>query len=76
LPIEGCVAVNVFFNSFDTDVYSKEGKDLYGNKDLTCYEKGRVALASVKKELEDIEEEARKFYLIRLGQELLDSALT
>ncbi|KAK6363822.1 tRNA methyltransferase ppm2 [Orbilia blumenaviensis] len=73
LPLSPCVAINTFFHSFDTALHS-EGKDLYGNKDLACYEESREILKGVARKFDGVDENTRRFYLARLGQELLDIA--
>ncbi|KAK6335408.1 tRNA methyltransferase ppm2 [Orbilia brochopaga] len=73
LPLEPCIAVNTFFHSFDASLFS-EGKDLYGNKDLACYQEGRNALREVLAKFDGLEDSVRRFYISRLGQELLERA--
>ncbi|KAJ6258962.1 tRNA methyltransferase ppm2 [Drechslerella dactyloides] len=74
LPLEPCIAVNIFFHSFDAGLFS-EGRDLYGNKDLACYQEGRDALKGVLAKFEGLDDSVRRFYMARLGQELLERAL-
>ena len=72
LPNDGMsVAVNVFFRDFDADVYAK-ARDTYGNRDLQAYEDGRRGIAKILKRFEDLPEEVSKFYLRRLGHEILE----
>lgn len=73
LPLDTSIAINIFFHNFDKSVYAN-GKDLYGNKDLECYTQGRDKLEAVMKVFDNHHPSIRKFYLARLGQELLDIA--
>jgi tRNA wybutosine-synthesizing protein 4 len=61
------IAVNVFFRNLTG--YSA-GKDVYGNRDLQKYEKGRQDLTRITKSFESLSTEVRDFYLRRLAQEL------
>ncbi|RSL61585.1 tRNA wybutosine-synthesizing protein 4 [Fusarium duplospermum] len=63
------VAVNVFFRDLESG-YST-GRDVYGNKDLAAYEKGRQDVARIAKSFERLPPELRHFYLARLADELL-----
>jgi tRNA wybutosine-synthesizing protein 4 len=71
-PLEPCIAVNTFFYSFSPELYST-GKDLYGNKDLECYQGGRNLIADIVHKFEGLDPNIRQFYITRLGQELLES---
>ena len=63
------VAVNVFFRDLQTG-YSA-GRDVYGNRDLAAYEKGRQDIARIAKSFDRLPGEIRSFYLSRLADELL-----
>ncbi|KAM0420699.1 hypothetical protein ACHAPT_011481 [Fusarium lateritium] len=63
------VAVNVFFRDLESG-YST-GRDVYGNRDLAAYEKGRLDVARTVKSFERLPPELRHFYLARLADELL-----
>ena len=65
------VAVNVFFRDLTSGYAS--GRDVYGNKDLASYEKGRVEVAKLAKSFQSLPYDIRQFYLSRLGQELAQS---
>lgn len=65
------VAVNVFFRDLDGGYAT--GRDVYGNRDLAAYEKGRHEVAKIAKEFHELPEEIRKFYLARLADELLQA---
>ncbi|OQO09589.1 hypothetical protein B0A48_04991 [Cryoendolithus antarcticus] len=68
-PTEGVsVAVNVFFRSLDKGYAA--GRDVYGNRDLAAYEKGRRDVKGIVKGFECLPEDVRKFYLERLVQEM------
>lgn len=73
-PTEGMsVAVNIFFRSLQNDSYAA-GRDVYGNRDLAPYERGRKDIARIVKSFENLPADVSGFYLERLGQELLDQA--
>ena len=63
------MAVNVFFRDLESG-YST-GRDVYGNRDLAAYEKGRQDVARIAKSFERLPPELRHFYLARLADELL-----
>ncbi|CAM1509229.1 Fc.00g029680.m01.CDS01 [Cosmosporella sp. VM-42] len=63
------VAVNVFFRDLDSG-YSA-GRDVYGNRDLAAYEKGRQDVSRIGKGFNRLPAEIRRFYLARLADELL-----
>jgi tRNA wybutosine-synthesizing protein 4 len=72
-PTEGVsVAVNVFFRTLENGY--APGKDVYGNRDLQAYEKGRQDVARVAKSFSNLPKDARKFYLLRLAEELKNMA--
>ena len=66
------VAVNVFFRSLD-NVYAA-GKDVYGNRDLQVYENARRDVRKIATSFDKVPLQIRRFYLERLGQELVDIA--
>lgn len=63
------VAINVFFRDLETGYSS--GRDVYGNRDLAAYEKGRQDVARIAKSLDRLPDDIRLFYLARLGEELM-----
>lgn len=63
------VAVNIFFRDLESG-YSA-GRDVYGNRDLAAYEKGRQDVAKIAKAFDKLPEDIRQFYLARLGEELM-----
>ncbi|KAM3427404.1 hypothetical protein MY4824_009468 [Beauveria thailandica] len=58
------VAVNIFFRDLDGGYAT--GRDVYGNRDLAAYEKGRQEVAKISKQFQELPEETRKFYLASL----------
>lgn len=72
LPLEPCIAVNVFFKSLQKGYSS--GRDVYGNRDLAAYEKGRGMVGRIAREFDGLPSSARKFYMERLADELADMA--
>ena len=61
------IAVNVFFRNLQSGYAA--GKDVYGNRDLQAYEKGRQDVAKIIKSFESLPADMRKFYLQRLAKE-------
>lgn len=75
-PTEGMsVAVNCFFRDLEQQKYAA-GKDVYGNRDLAAYEKGRKDLAKIVKSFDDLPPHVAGFYLQRLAAELMNKAKT
>ena len=62
------VAVNGFFRTLDSGYAS--GRDVYGNRDVQAYEKGRKDIEKVVKSFTKLPAEMGKFYLDRLADEL------
>ncbi|KAF4120978.1 tRNA wybutosine-synthesizing protein 4 [Geosmithia morbida] len=67
------VAVNVFFRDMETGCYAA-GRDVYGNRDLEAYEKGRADATKISKSFEKLPPEIRRFYLSRIADQLMTSA--
>ncbi|KAK4190317.1 putative leucine carboxyl methyltransferase 2 [Podospora australis] len=63
------IAVNVFFRDLGNSSYAA-GKDVYGNRDLAAYEKGRQDVNRIANSFQKLPAEAREFYLLRLADEL------
>ena len=61
------VAVNVFFRNLQSGYAA--GKDVYGNRDLQAYERGRQNLAKIIRSFDSVPEDIRAFYLLRLVRE-------
>ncbi|KAK5660880.1 hypothetical protein OQA88_12251 [Cercophora sp. LCS_1] len=66
---QGSIAVNVFFKDLDGGHYAV-GRDVYGNRDLAAYGKGRQDVARIANSFQKLPAEAREFYLLRLADEL------
>ncbi|KAG5953471.1 hypothetical protein E4U53_005463 [Claviceps sorghi] len=62
------IAVNVFFRNLNSGYAA--GRDVYGNRDLAAYEKGRLDVERIGKSFQKLPLETRRFYLIRLADEL------
>jgi tRNA wybutosine-synthesizing protein 4 len=68
-PLEGVsVSVNVFFRGLQSGYAA--GKDVYGNRDLQAYEKGRQDVGRISRSFDNLPADVRKFYLLRLADEL------
>ncbi|KAI0595774.1 leucine carboxyl methyltransferase [Biscogniauxia sp. FL1348] len=67
------VAVNVFFRSLENG-YST-GRDVYGNRDIAAYEKGRQDVARIAASFNKIPSDMREFYIRRLADELAGKAI-
>ncbi|KAK0740709.1 hypothetical protein B0T18DRAFT_373778 [Schizothecium vesticola] len=63
------IAVNVFFKDLEGNCYAA-GRDVYGNRDLAAYEKGRQDVARIANSFQKLPADAREFYLLRLADEL------
>jgi len=73
-PTQGTsISVNCFFRSLENQKYAA-GRDVYGNRDLAAYEKGRKDVAKIIKTFDDLPPHVSAFYLQRLGMELLEKA--
>ena len=73
LPISGMsVAVNVFFRNLQSGY--AVGKDVYGNRDLQAYEKGRQNVAKIVNSFDGLPADVRGFYLQRLVKEFEEKA--
>jgi tRNA wybutosine-synthesizing protein 4 len=72
-PLDGVsVSANVFFRSLRSGYAA--GKDVYGNRDLQAYEKGRQDVERITKSFDSLPLDIRKFYLLRLADELTQKA--
>jgi tRNA wybutosine-synthesizing protein 4 len=69
---EVSVAVNVFFRNLSQGYAA--GRDVYGNRDIQAYEKGRKDLEKVVKSFADLPPDMARFYLLRLAGELQEMA--
>ena len=62
------IAVNVFFRSL-SEGYAP-GKDIYGNRDLMAYERGRRHLSQIVNGFDKLPDDLGRAYLLRLADEL------
>ncbi|KAI0884806.1 LCM-domain-containing protein [Annulohypoxylon maeteangense] len=67
------VAVNVFFRNLENGYSS--GRDVYGNRDLAAYEKGRLDISKVANGFNKLPFDMRDFYIKRLADELAQKAI-
>jgi tRNA wybutosine-synthesizing protein 4 len=67
------VAVNVFFRDLDSQRYAS-GRDVYGNRDLAAYEKGRTEADKLVRGFEGLPGEIRRFYVRRIADEMVQIA--
>lgn len=66
------IAVNVFFRNLRNGYAA--GKDVYGNRDLQAYEKGRQDITKIVKSFDSLPLDVREFYLQRLAEEFNQKA--
>ncbi|KAI0121451.1 LCM-domain-containing protein [Hypoxylon sp. NC0597] len=64
------VAINVFFRNLENGYSS--GRDVYGNRDLAAYEKGRQDVARIANAFNKLPSDMRDFYIKRLACELAE----
>ena len=68
-PTEGIsIAVNVFFRNLEHGYAA--GKDVYGNRDVQAYEKGRKDIERIVRGFDRLPTDMARFYLDRLADEL------
>jgi len=67
------VAVNIFFRNLADSTSYAAGRDVYGNRDLAAYEKGRQDVARITRAFDDkgVPADMKEFYILRLAEELL-----
>lgn len=66
------VAVNVFFRSLSHGYAA--GRDVYGNRDIAAYEKGRKDIMKIIKSFDGVPADLSGFYLERLANEMAEKA--
>lgn len=66
------IAVNTFFRNLEGGYAA--GKDVYGNRDLQAYEKGRQDISKIVKSFDSMPLDVRGFYLQRLADEFRQQA--
>ncbi|EGE81694.1 leucine carboxyl methyltransferase 2 [Blastomyces dermatitidis ATCC 18188] len=62
------VAVNVFFRNINKGYAA--GRDVYGNRDLQAYERGRVEVDKIARSFDGLPRDMARFYIERLADEL------
>jgi len=67
------ISVNVFFRNLEHGY--APGRDVYGNRDLQAYEKGRKDIAKIAESFDKLPPGFGRFYLERLADELRKKAL-
>ena len=67
------VSVNVFFRDLESGY--APGRDVYGNRDVQAYEKGRKDIEKITKSFDKLPRDMGRFYLERLADELKEKAL-
>lgn len=65
--------MNVFFRNLESGYAA--GKDVYGNRDVQAYEKGRKDIEKIARSFSTLPPEMGRFYLERLADELKEKAL-
>lgn len=68
------ISVNVFFRNLDFGY--APGRDVYGNRDVQAYEKGRRDIEKMTRSFNKLPADMARFYLERLADELHVKALT
>ena len=66
------ISVNVFFRNLESGY--APGRDVYGNRDVQAYEKGRRDLEKMTRSFDGLPPDMRRFYLDRLADELKKKA--
>ena len=68
------IAVNVFFRDLESAGTYSAGRDVYGNRDLTAYEKARQDISRLTGSFGKLPAQTREFYILRLADELRQKA--
>lgn len=72
-PLDGVsIAVNVFFRNLDKGYAA--GRDVYANRDLQAYEKGRTDVEKIVRSFDGVPPDMASFYLLRLANEMKEKA--
>ena len=66
------ISINIFFRSLASGY--APGRDIYGNRDVQAYEKGRQDLEKITRAFDRLPPDMRRFYLNRLADELKQKA--
>ncbi len=73
-PIDNIsISVNVFFRDLDSGY--APGRDVYGNRDMQAYEKGRKDIGKIAQSFKNLPPDMARFYLERLANEMKAQAL-
>ncbi|KAI0485378.1 leucine carboxyl methyltransferase [Xylaria cf. heliscus] len=67
------VAVNVFFRNLETGYAN--GRDVYGNRDVAAYEKGRIDVSRIANSFTKLPRDVQAFYMRRLADEMAQNIL-
>ncbi|KAF2965803.1 hypothetical protein GQX73_g7755 [Xylaria multiplex] len=67
------VAVNVFFKNLEVGYSS--GRDVYGNRDIAAYEKGRQDVARITHSFSKVPRDMQGFYMRRLADEMAQNVI-
>ena len=62
------ISINLFFRNLESGY--APGRDVYGNRDLQVYEKGRQDIEKISRSFDRVPADMRRFYLDRLADEL------
>lgn len=74
IPLDGVsIAINTFFKAHDDTCYAV-GTNTYGNRDVSEYEYSRRDIAKAMSRFDSMPPVMSRFYLERLGREILDKA--
>ena len=68
------ISINVFFRNLKTGYAA--GRDVYGNRDVQAYEKGRKDIAKMAQTFDGLPAAMSRFYLERLAEELRQKAVS
>ncbi|KAG5519226.1 hypothetical protein PMAC_002314 [Pneumocystis sp. 'macacae'] len=74
--LEPSISVNVFWRHLESQYYATITKDVYGNRDLKPYEISRNLIKKIVENFKGLSRNERKFYLERLGAELIEASKT
>ena len=62
------ISVNIFFRNLQTGYAA--GRDVYGNRDLQAYEKGRKDIEKIVRSFHGLPSQMGRFYVERLAEEM------
>ncbi|KAG5439268.1 hypothetical protein PCANB_001567 [Pneumocystis canis] len=70
--LEPSISINVFWRHLEDQYYTTLINDAYGNRDLKAYETSRALIKKIIESFKGLMGNERKFYLERLGAELIE----